>query len=305
MTFTVTTWNLENFTSESAAFKDKLEHLTTTLAALSADVVALQEVLDLTALRKLGKALGYKHVAARPDGRGNRVAYLFRGEVLDVEEVSEWRLPGKARVHDVDADGELVEVPRFSRPALKATFACGGKRITFLNAHLKSKLLTYPGHGGPRFAPRSEAERANVAYCALQRRSAEARTLREHITELLGRGDEVIALGDLNDVEDAATTQLMYGPEGSNLRGPEDITNPNSAFQRPDASDAQRLFNVTMLAPAELRWSRINGGQKELIDHVLASAGMMPVAGHGERPTVVLRSAAGVSKKNNIIISDS
>jgi endonuclease/exonuclease/phosphatase family metal-dependent hydrolase len=150
---------------------------------------------------------------------------LFRGEVLDVEEVREWRLPGKARVHDVDAGGELVEVPRFSRPALKATFARDGKRITFLNAHLKSKLLTYPGRGGPRFAPRSEAERANLAYCALQRRSAEARTLREHITELLGRGDEVIALGDLNDVEDAATTQLLYGPEGSNLRGPEDITN--------------------------------------------------------------------------------
>lgn len=34
-----------------------------------------------------------------------------------------------------------------------------------------------------------------------------------------------------------------------------------------------------MLAPAELRWSRINGGQKELFDHVLASAGLMPVAG--------------------------
>lgn len=101
----------------------------------------------------------------------------------------------------------------------------------------------------------------------------------------------MIALGDLNDVEDAATTQLMYGPEGSNLRGPEDITNPNSAFQRPDASDAQRLFNVTMLAPAELRWSRINGGQKDLIDHVLASAGLMPVAGKLRRvPMIDIRN---------------
>jgi hypothetical protein len=63
------------------------------------------------------------------------------------------------------------------------------------------------------------------------------------------------------------------------------------AFQRPDASGAQRLFNVTMLAPAELRWSPINGGQKELIDHVLASAGLMPVAGKLRRvPMIDIRN---------------
>lgn len=65
------------------------------------------------------------------------------------------------------------------------------------------------------------------------------------------------------------------------------MSNPNSAFQRRDDNDAQRLFNVTMLAPAELRWSRINGGQKELIDHILASDGLMPVAGKLRRVPVV------------------
>ena len=73
MTLTVTTWNLENFTSQSTAFAEKLKHLTDTLGGLGSDVVALQEVLDLTALKKLAKALGFKHAAARPDGRGNRV----------------------------------------------------------------------------------------------------------------------------------------------------------------------------------------------------------------------------------------
>lgn len=244
-------------------------------------------MLDLGALKKLGKALGYKQAAARPDGRGNRVAFLFRSAPVEVQDVADWRLPGGAVVHDVDANGNVIDIPKLSRAALKATIEHGGKRVTFLNAHLKSKLLSYPSGGQPRFVPRSEAERANVAYFALHRRSAEARTLREHVTEILARGDEVITLGDLNDVEDAATTQLLYGPEGSNLRGPEDVANPNSAFQRRDDNDAQRLFNVTMLAPAELRWSRINGGQKELIDHILASEGLMPVAGKLRRVPVV------------------
>jgi endonuclease/exonuclease/phosphatase family metal-dependent hydrolase len=230
MTLTVTTWNLENFTSESPAFKDKLQHLKETLAALNPDVVALQEVLDVAALKKLGKALGYKHASARPDRRGNRVAFLFRSAPVEVQDVADWRLPGNAVVHDIGASGDVVDIPKLSRPALQATIEHGGKRVTFLNAHLKSKLLTYPSSGQPRFVPRSEAERANVAYFALRRRSAEARTLREHVTEILARGDEVITLGDLNDVEDAATTQLLYGPEGSNLRGPEDVNNPNSAF---------------------------------------------------------------------------
>jgi hypothetical protein len=197
MTLTVTTWNLENFTSESPAFRDKLEHLKETLTALSPDVVALQEVLDLSALKKLAKALGYKSASARPDGRGNRVAFLFRAAPVELQDVADWRLPGGAVVHDVDAKGNVVDVPKLSRPALKATIEYGGKRVTFLNAHLKSKLLSYPSGGQPRFVPRSEAERANVAYFALHRRSAEARTLREHVTEILARGDEVITLGDL------------------------------------------------------------------------------------------------------------
>ena len=51
--------------------------------------------------------------------------------------------------------------------------------VTLLVAHLKSKLLSYPGG---RFAPLDEDERARVGGYALNRRTAEAVTLRAHST---------------------------------------------------------------------------------------------------------------------------
>jgi predicted extracellular nuclease len=89
----------------------------------------------------------------------------------------------------------------------------------------------------------------------------------------------VIVLGDLNDGPEAATTQVLYGPPGSQPRGPEDATLASGAFQRADAPDPRRLFNVTKLVPEHLRWSRRHNGQNELLDHILASQGLMPRVG--------------------------
>ena len=83
--------------------------------------------------------------------------------------------------------------------------------------HLKSKLLTFPGG---RFSPRDEGERARYAAYALQRRGAEAATVRAAADRLLdGAGSErpVVVLGDLNDEPQAATTQILLGPPGSEL----------------------------------------------------------------------------------------
>ena len=42
-------------------------------------------------------------------------------------------------------------------------------------------------------------------------------------------------------------------------------------FDRPDAGDATRLWNIAARIPAEHRFSRRHGGEKELIDHILLS----------------------------------
>src|SRR5262249_19978871 len=59
------------------------------------------------------------------------------------------------------------------------------------------------------------------------------------------------------------------------------------AFQRPDAQDGQRLFNVTKLVPENIRWSRRHNGQNELLDHILTSEALMPrVGGLRQVPTM-------------------
>jgi hypothetical protein len=84
-----------------------------------------------------------------------------------------------------------------------------------VTAHLKSKLLTFPGG---RFQPRDEAERARFGAYALYLRAAQAATLRSQLEQLPddnGRTMAVVVAGDLNDGLDAATTQLLQGPPGS------------------------------------------------------------------------------------------
>ena len=141
----------------------------------------------------------------------------------------------------INQDGNIVVEPRFPRPALQITVSHNSQELDVINVHLKSKLLTF----GEHFSTSDETLRAQVGYFALQRRAAEAISLREHVTRLLSSGRNVVVLGDLNDVHEAATTQLLYCPPGSQLRDPEDATRSTGAFQRRDNGDARRLFNVT------------------------------------------------------------
>ncbi len=273
MPITITTWNVQNFARGDAVFAEKLDFLVQTLEALGSDVVALQEILDEGAVEDLANRLGFQHFAAPPDGRGNRVAILTRGALAQPQQqIDQWQLAPGTEVRRFNNNGDVEVMPEFSRPALQVTVAYNGGEIDIATAHLKSKLLTFGGH----FSTANETLRARTAYFALERRAAEATSLREHVTGLLTAGRNVVVLGDLNDGPEAATTQILYGPPGSQPRGPEDAGRAHGAFQRADARDGQRLFNVAKLVPEDTRWSRRHNGQNELLDHVLTSEGLMP-----------------------------
>lgn len=145
-----------------------------------------------------------------------------------------------------------------------------------LTAHLKSKLLTFPGPDPhhPQFDTRDEAVRARFGLYALNQRAAEAVTIRAWATEQLqGHGQQrhVLVCGDLNDTPQAATTQILLGPPGSQLS--------TGGFNQPDLGDGNRLWNLAPKMPAgdpvtgkgAANWSRINNGVKELIDQILVS----------------------------------
>jgi endonuclease/exonuclease/phosphatase family metal-dependent hydrolase len=269
----VVTWNVENLFTPGgegrpteAEYAATLQTLTGVIAGLAPDVLALQEVGDEEALDDLRASLeaatagGWVSRASRaPDGRGIRVAVLSTRDVLATQDVS--ALPPRLRPIQVDDAGTTVD--RMGRGALRVRVEADNGPLDVVTVHLKSKLLSYPGG---RFTPRDEGERARTGAYALFRRAAEAAATRVAVDDVLdgnGRQRALVLCGDMNDTLDAATTQILQGPSGSELG--------TAGALVPDRGDAHRLWNVAPLVPERRRFSRVYRGRGELIDHVLVS----------------------------------
>ncbi|KUL20498.1 endonuclease/exonuclease/phosphatase family protein [Streptomyces regalis] len=264
------TWNLENLyrpggefgPKDKAAYETKLAALAAVVTELDPALLGVQEVGEPEALRDLvGMLAGDWHVALseHADGRGIRVGFLSRTKLRVLHDTNAF----PAKLLPVQAADEGVTVSAAGRGFLAVETEAETGPLRVAVAHLKSKLLTYPGI---RFFPRDEGERARYGAYALYRRAAEATALRALADVLLagdGRRRDVAVLGDLNDEVQAATTQILLGPPGSEIG--------TSGFRTPDKGDAGRLWNVAPLIPAEQRFSRVNSGRRELIDHILCS----------------------------------
>lgn len=265
----VGTWNVENLfrpgsdagPDSDAAYDAKLTALARTITGLAPDVLAVQEIGDPKALADLVTRLDgrWHSELADPDGRGIRVGVLSRLPLSDVEQVVAF--PKGLRPIQVDDTDTILH--QMGRPALRVRVTVNSTTVDVVSCHLKSKLLTFPGG---RFSPTDEDERARFAVYALHRRAAEAATVRAYATALLaGHGQQraLLVTGDLNDEPQAATTQLLHGPPGSEIGTP--------GHDRPDKGDGQRLWNLAPLIPDNERFTRIYNGRRELIDHLLVS----------------------------------
>jgi hypothetical protein len=122
-------------------------------------------------------------------------------------------------------------------------------------------------------APRDEDERARFGAYALHLRAAEAVTLRCQLNQLLAGGGAtraVLLAGDLNDEVQAATTQILNGPPGSEIG--------TAGFRVPDRCDGDRMWNLTPLIPEAQRFRRIFRGRREVIDHIFAGRLLVTLA---------------------------
>ncbi|MFJ3668545.1 endonuclease/exonuclease/phosphatase family protein [Streptomyces sp. NPDC090106] len=264
------TWNLENLyrpggpfgPADKAAYETKLAALAAVITELDPTLLGVQEVGDPEALRDLVPLLGgdwHTALSRHPDGRGIRVGFLSRTPLEVLSDTSAF----PAGLRPVQADDEGAVAAATGRGVLAVELATGQGPLRAAVCHLKSKLLSFPGG---RFQPRDEGERARFGAYALFRRTAEATTLRALADDLLagdGRAHGVAVMGDLNDEVQAATTQILLGPQGSEIGTP--------GYQKPDRGDAARLWNVAPMIPADRRYSRVNSGRRELIDHILVS----------------------------------
>jgi endonuclease/exonuclease/phosphatase family metal-dependent hydrolase len=275
--FKVMTWNVENLFKAGASagppsraiYEAKLAGLASMINGQAPDALALQEIGDPAALDDLvNKLTGtwHRRVSRHPDHLPHpiRVAWLARRAIGGPEDIVTF----PAHLQPVQADDADKHLGELGRGAVAITVVSdSGQTVRLVTAHLKSKLLTFPVG---RFQPHDEDERARFAAYALYRRAAEAATLRVWVTAALaGAGDQrpLILTGDLNDTEQAATTQLLLGPPGSEIGTP--------GFDQTDQGDHQRLWNLAPLMPVGKNYSRINQGRKELIDHILVSAALV------------------------------
>lgn len=283
-TFRVMTWNVENLfragtesgPKTEAEYQQKLQSLATVILALAPDVLALQEIGSPEAFNDLIDLLQNNYpnaqLSTRPDDRGIRVGFLSKLAIKAHEEIINFPQAGLPSVPGIDPQGNLIDITELGRGALQILVEPAPNfSIHLITTHLKSKLLRFPSPTGvSQFNPKNEDERARVAGIALLKRTAEAVALRVKANELLEGNDReaLILLGDLNDVVNAATTQILNGPGGSEIE--------TGGFNQKDKGDDARLFNLAPRIPLDRRFSRINQGNKELIDHIFVSQELLP-----------------------------
>ena len=203
-------------------------------------------------------------LSEHPDARGIRVGFLSTVEPVSTAQVVDFPV-GLRPIQDGDAATDSSAA--MGRGGVHLRVTVQGTDWDLLTVHLKSKLLTFPGG---RFAPENEDQRARFGAYALYRRAGEAATVRVYADPVLaGQGQDrpLIVLGDLNDSPQAATTQLLYGPPGSQF--------DTGGLEHPDRGDGWRLWNLAPRIPAEHRFSRIFDGERELIDHLLISHALL------------------------------
>ena len=274
--FRIMTWNVQNLLGvghdsgpdSAAQLAAKIASLAAVVDAAQPHVLAVQEVGTEPVMRQFQDALTWKlpHLAlGKPDARGIRVGFCSKRVIRDPIDVMPFP-PGLLPVQTGDDPQGSAGPPTMDgmgRGALQITVTANTRDLRLVTCHLKSKLLSYPGG---RFFPRSEDERARFGAYALNRRSSEATTVRQWMNATIddeGVNEPFVLLGDMNDEVDAATTQILNGPSGSEIG--------TRGFDIPDAGDRQRLFNLAPLIDPERRVTRRYRGRGEFIDHIFVS----------------------------------
>lgn len=255
-------------------YQRKVSWLGERFRALNADVLAVQEVWDDTALKDAVLASGLRYdTLAVPGAESNPPAQGAQGTPR-VGIATRLRVDGIESFVDFP-DGIAVDVPglgphtRFERPPLLARLRMKhGQPVNVLTVHLKSKrpkfLLDAAGQSLEDRDDRKVAARASLR--SLLMRGAEAAALRCIVIDLL-RGSQVplVVMGDFNDHPHSVTTQLVAAT--------------SDAVYDKSARDVA-LFNAYEMQgesalKKDVAYSHVHQGFPEILDQVFVSEEFM------------------------------
>ncbi len=256
-------------------FERKIDWLGGRIAALNADVLAVQEVWDEAAIKAAVSRSGLRYSTVVVPGAENdeksrgaqntpRVGIVTRLEVENLQSFSEF--PQNLRIQIPG----LGEHAKFERPPLLATLRMKhGQVVNILTAHLKSKRPKFlqDAKGEPLEDREDEKTTALATLRSLMMRGAEAAAMRHIVIDVLKRTHEpLIVMGDFNDGPHSVTTQIIAA------------TN-EVAFDK-GARDAA-LWNAyevqgEMALKRDVAYSHVHQGFPEVLDQIFVSEEFLP-----------------------------
>jgi endonuclease/exonuclease/phosphatase family metal-dependent hydrolase len=251
-------------------FERKIDWLGGRIAALNADILAVQEVWDDAALKAAVNRSGLRYGTVIVPGAENnetnngavntpRVGIVTR---LDVDNIQSFaQFPDDMRIQVP----QLGEVAKFERAPLLASLRMKhGQRIHVLTAHLKSKRPKFlqDAQGNPTEDRDDEKTTARAILRSLMIRGAEAAAMRCIVVDVLKRTREpLIVMGDFNDSPHSVTTQMIAATgEVAYDKGARDTA----------------LFNAyesqgEMALKKDVAYSHIHQGSPEVLDQIFVS----------------------------------
>ncbi len=281
-TLTVATANVLNLANPGRVFYEnqetysqhefdrKIEWLGGRIAALNADVLAVQEVWDEAAIRAAVARSGLRYSTVAVPGAENdeknsgaqntpRVGIVTRLDVEKLQSFSEF--PASLRIQIPG----LGEHAKFERPPLLATLHMKhGQVVHMLTAHLKSKRPKFLQNA--KGEPQEDREDPKILALAtlrsLMMRGAEAAAMRCIVADVLQRThDPLIVMGDFNDGPHSVTTQIIAATgEVVYDRGARDAALWN-AYE----------VQGEMALKRDVAYSHVHQGSPEVLDQIFVS----------------------------------
>lgn len=284
--FYIATTNLLNFANpgriyyenapayDERTYQHKLKGLSTLLSQAQADILAVQEIWDQNALEALAVNLGFKAddvwaPLASNDLQNPLTKGLGAKNTPAVGLVSRFKRL-ESKLLEKIAPEALLDVPdmgiydTFNRPPLLVRYEVFGQPLTVLTAHLKSKRAYHlrDTNGQALEDINDPRIRVRAKLRSLCMRAAEAASIRMTLIEhMLHTREPVILLGDMNDVTDSVTTQLMAETGEVNYdKGMRDV----ALF---DAARIQTRYGWMR----DVAYTHIHQGVPEIIDQMFVS----------------------------------
>jgi predicted extracellular nuclease len=256
-------------------FERKIEWLGGRIAALNADVLAVQEVWDEAAIKGAVARSGLRYSTVAVPGAENnetnngaqntpRVGIITRLEVEQLKSLGEFPPPLHVLVPGLGMHTKFERPPLLAKLRMKH-----GQVINMLTAHLKSKRPKFlQDDFGNALEDREDPKITALATLrSLMMRGAEAAAVRHIVVDVLERTHEpLIVMGDFNDGPHSVTTQIIAATsEVAYDKGARDAALWN-------AYEAQG----EMALKRDVAYSHVHQGYPEVLDQIFVSEEFLP-----------------------------